>query len=225
LNKSMTFRRSAGMRPSWLTFLLLLSSALLLPLTASAQDAQSAPAGPTLPASRKYDVALSGFGQVTGASNGNFIVHDTTESMGGLLSLRDGYKPLLGYEVNYDFTRYSESYNKGQIARVQNNVHEGTLSYLAQANTEYGFQVFATIGGGIMVFAPTRLGGGGRSPQLLPAFTYSLGLNHNVMSDHIGVRVQYRAVKYKAPDFHEFLLNTQTLRTTMEPSIGAYFRF
>ena len=68
----------------------------------------------------------------------------------------------------------------------------------------------------------------GRKPepvQLLPAFTYGLGLNHNVLSDHIGVRVQYRYVKYKAPDFHDFLLDTQTLRRTMEPSIGVYYRF
>ena len=63
------------------------------------------------------------------------------------------------------------------------------------------------------------------SAQLLPAFTYSLGLNHNVLSDHIGIRVQYRYVKYKTPDFHQFLLDTQTLRRTMEPSIGVYYRF
>ena len=43
------------------------------------------------------------------------------------------------------------------------------------------------------------------SVQLLPAFTYRLGLNHNVLSDHLGIRVQYRYVKYKSPDFHHFL--------------------
>ena len=115
MNKSMSFRRSAGMRPSYffLISLFFLSSALMLPLTALAQDTSSTPAGQTSPNTRKYDVALSGFGQVTGASNGNSIREDTTESLGGLLSFRQGYKPLLGYEVNYDFTRYSESYNKG----------------------------------------------------------------------------------------------------------------
>ena len=34
-----------------------------------------------------------------------------------------------------------------------------TLAYLVQAHTPYGFQLFATIGGGIMVFAPTSKGG------------------------------------------------------------------
>jgi opacity protein-like surface antigen len=218
LNKSMSFRRSAGIRPSYffLSSLLLLSSALMFPWTALAQDAT--------PNTRKYDVALSGFGQVTGDSNGNSIREDTTESLGGLLSFRDCYKPLLGYEVNYDFTRYSESYNKGLLARVQDNVHEGTLAYLVQAHT-HGFQLFASLGGGIMVFAPTAKGGHGMPVQLLPAFTYSLGLNHNVLSDHIGIRVQYRYVKYHTPYFHDFLLNTQTLRRTMEPSIGVYYRF
>ena len=108
---------------------------------------------------------------------------------------------MLGYEANYDFTRYSESYNKGHLARVQNNVHEATLAYLVQGHTPYGFQLFASIGGGFMVFDPTSKGGDGMSAQLLPAFTYSLGLNHNVLSDHIGIRVQYRYVKYKTPEF------------------------
>ena len=69
----MSFRRSAGMRPSYffLISLLLLSSALMFPSAGLAQDAQSAPAGQTPPNFRKYDVAVSGFGQVTGASNGN----------------------------------------------------------------------------------------------------------------------------------------------------------
>jgi opacity protein-like surface antigen len=222
LNKLMSFRRSAGMRPSYffLTSLLLLSSALLSPLTAPAQETQSAPAN-TL----SYDVALSGFGQVTGASNGNNIVEDTSESMGGLLSFRGTHKPLLGFEANYDFTRYSEFYNKGLRGSVQNNVHELTLNYMVEAHTAYGFQLFATIGGGIMVFDPTSKGGNGKPAQLLPAFDYGLGLNHNVLSDHIGIRVQYRYVKYKTPNFHEFFLDTQTLRRTMEPSIGVYYRF
>jgi opacity protein-like surface antigen len=215
------------MRPAYffLISLFLLSSALMLSSAALAQDTSSTPAGQTPSNTRKDDVALSGFGQVTGASNGNSIREDTTESIGGLASFRQGYKPLLGYEVNYDFTRYSESYNKGHLARVQDNVHEVTFAYLVQAHTPYGFQLFASLGGGFMVFDPTSKGGDGRSAQLLPAFTYSLGLNHNVLSDHIGIRVQYRYVKYKTPSFHEFQLDTQTLRRTMEPSVGVYYRF
>ena len=76
-----------------------------------------------------------------------------------------------------------------------------------------------------MVFAPTSGGGHGRSTQLLPAFVYSIGVNHLLLSDHIGIRVQYRALTYKTPNFNEVLLDTHTLRRTMEPSIGAYFRF
>lgn len=197
----------------------------MLPLTALAQDTTGPPADTRKPIALKYDAAISVFGQVTGASNGNSIRQDTTESLGGLVSFRQEYRPWMGYEVNYDLTRYSESYDKGGIGRVQSNVHEGTVAYLAQAHTPYGFQLFATIGGGIMVFAPTSKGGKGMSAQLLPAFTYSLGLNHNVLSDHLGVRVQYRYVKYKSPDFHQFLFDTETLRRTMEPSIGVYYRF
>jgi opacity protein-like surface antigen len=222
----MSFRRSASTRPSYffLISLILLSSAVFSPGTARAQDASSTPDAPT-PRKLQYDGALSGFGQVTGASDGNFIREDTTESIGGLLSFRQEYRPWMGYEVNYGYTRYSESYNKGFLGRVQNNVNELTFAYLAQAHVPYGFQLFASLCGGIMIFDPTSKGGNGKSAQLLPAFTYSLGLNHNVLSDHIGIRVQYRYVRYKTPSFHEFQLDTQTLRRTMEPSIGVYYRF
>jgi hypothetical protein len=215
--------RPAGRRRSHSsprTFLFL--AALLLPIAARAQNAK---ADPEAQDTRKYDVALSGFYQVTGASNGNFIREDTSESLGGLLSFRQPYKPLLGYEVNYGLTRFSEFYNKG-VVTVQNNVDEFSASYLVHApSTYYGLQPFATIGFGIMIFAPTQGAQSGFSPQILPAFIYSLGVNRPILSRHIGIRVQYRALKYKTPNYNDVLLDTHQLRTTMEPSAGVYFRF
>jgi hypothetical protein len=225
LKKSMRFLRSAQIRFSFILFgSLFLLPALLAPALAVAQD-QSSPSnepGPQPP--WKYDGALSAFYQVTGASNGNFIREDTTESIGGLGSFRRPYRPWFGYELSYGFTRYSESYNKG-VARVQDNVHEFTAAYLLQAPLFHGVAPFVTIGTGMVIFAPTSTGGGGRSSQVLPVFVYSLGLNRPLLSDRLGIRLQYRSLRYKTPSFNNVLLDAHTLRTTMEPSIGIYYRF
>jgi hypothetical protein len=190
--------------------------------SSTAQDNSVAQANAAPPDSRNKDVALSVFGQVSGASNGNFIRVDTSGSMGGLLSFRREFRPFVGLEANYGLTRYSDYYNR--LIRVNHDAHELNLSYLLQpAKFYYGFQPFFTIGGGIMIFAP--ISNAQYSAQLLPAFVYGLGINHNVLSDHIGVRVQYRAEKYKAPNFGQVSLDAHRLRTTMEPSFGVYYRF
>jgi hypothetical protein len=221
---SMTFSQSARLRHfQFFLSLLFLAIALVPAPTASAQD-NSTPSAPEPQVSRKYDAALSAFGQVTDSANGNSIRVDTTESWGGLASFRQPYRPWLGYEINYGFTRYSEIYNKSLGSRVTNNSNEFTAAYLVQMRQPYyGLQAFATIGLGLMIFQPSP--NPGYPTQLLPAFVYSLGVNHPLLSDHIGIRVQYRAVKYKTPNFNQVLLDSHTLRTTMEPSIGVYYRF
>jgi hypothetical protein len=214
-------RRSLNFLP-----LLLLFPTLLAPAPAVAQDqSPSSNGAPGAPVPWKYDAALSAFYQVTGASNGNFIREDTTESVGGELSFRRSYRPWLGYELNYGITRYSESYNKN-VVRVQDNVHQLTAAYLLQAPLVKGVAApFFTIGTGMMIFAPTQAGGHGMSSQVLPVFVYSLGFNRPFFSDRLGIRVEYRSLKYKTPSFNNVLLDTHTLRSTMEPSFGVYYRF
>ncbi len=226
----MRFPCSSGVRHFCLLIGSLLSlAALLSPV--NAQQTQSVPATPSAPQPEapaapntfRFDAALTPFYQVSGAANGNFIRQDTTESLGGLASFRQTYRPWLGYELDYGFTRYSEFYNKG--FPVQHNTHELTGALLLQTPTPYyGLQLFVTLGTGLMVIAPTSAGGNGQSTQLLPAFVYSVGVNHQV-TQHIGIRVQYRALDYKAPNFNNVLIDSHRLRTTMEPGAGVYYRF
>ena len=239
LKKSLTFPRSAHLPTSCrqnqhlLTrFLGVLSWLVLcfLPwvVPAHAQDTQTAR---TVPETKeKFDVGVGGFYQITNASNGNFIREDTTESGGALVSFRQPFRPWLGYEANVGYTKFFEAYNKG-VVKVESNVTDVSFSYLLQSPTYYGFQPFFTLGGGVIVFSPIAgtITSSNTTPtklpsQLLPEFTYSVGLNYPMFS-RLGFRGQLRGLKYKTPDFHQDTLDTHTLRSTLEPTLSVYYRF
>jgi hypothetical protein len=222
----LTFLRSARSRLS-----LNLASAFLILLSwavpCRAQDTTAAPATTT----QKYDVGLSGFYQVTGAANGNFIRDDTTESGGGMVSFRRPWRPWAGYEVNVGYTKFFESYNKNTV-KVENNVTDVSFSYLFQSPSVYGVQPYFSLGGGIIVFSPisgtlTDVNSPATKSlpsQLLPEFAANFGLNYPIFS-RLGVRGGMRVLEYKTPDFHQFSIDTKTLRTTLEPNLGVYYRF
>ena len=168
---------------------------------------------------------------MTGAADGNFIRDDTTESGGALVSFRQPWRPWAGYEANVGYTKFYEAYNKG-IVKLESNVTDISVSYLFQSPAIYGVQPYLSLGGGIIYFSPiagtitnlntpvaTNLTG-----QLLPEFTFNFGLNYPIFS-RLGVRGGLRGLKYKTPDFHQFAIDTKTLRTTLEPNISVYYRF
>jgi Outer membrane protein beta-barrel domain len=208
----------------WRSFSSLSFFILVSLLTCQAQDTQ--PAAPKL----KFDAGVGGFYQVTNAANGNFIRDDTTESGGVLISVRQPYRPWLGWEANFGYTKFYEAYNKGNV-KIENNVTDVSFSYLFQAPTVYGVQPYASVGGGVIVFSPiqgtlTNLLSPVQSlpSQLVPEFAYNFGLNYPVFS-RLGVRGGLRGLMYKTPDFHQQYINTQTLRTTLEPNLTIYYRF
>jgi hypothetical protein len=235
LKKSLTFPRLAPRStwtrqfPSFLGALLIAVGMLPWAIPCRAQDTQAVPAAPE--AKERFDVGVAGLYQVTNASNGNSIREDTTESGGVLISFRQPYRPWLGYEADLSYTKFYEAYNKG-IVKVESNVTDFSFSYLLQSPVIYGVQPYLTLGGGIIVFSPisgtlTNLNQTVPSSlpsQLLPEFTYSCGLKMPLFS-HLGVNGGLRGLKYKTPDFHQVPIDTRTLRTTLQPNIGVYYRF
>lgn len=176
----------------------------------------------------RFDVAGSMFAQFTGSSNGNLIREDTDRSYGGLVSLRQPYRPWLGWEVNYGVTDFPEFYRKG-VTTVHDRVSEITGAYLLQSPPVKGFAPFLTLGTGMMIFSPTSSTAIPHNPtpsssQVLPAFLFTIGLN-KPLTDRLGVRLQFRMLHYKTPSFNNPLLDAKTLRTTIEPALGVYYRF
>ncbi len=88
-----------------------------------------------------------------------------------------------------------------------------------------GLQPFGAIGTGALIFLPTTVGGQKYNQQTRVPVLFEVGVNYPILTSHIGLRLQYRGLSYKTPDFNSALLTTGTSRITSEPSIGAYFKF
>ena len=171
------------------------------------------------------EVSLSAFGQFTGSASGNGITNTTGDSLGFRGAFRHSYHWWLGYEASYGYTRFTEHY-AGQPFGVQHNMHDINGSYLVSTPTSVlGFQPYGLAGVSLLDFSPT-LNGGQRAPwQAKAAFSYGLGVDHPLILPNFGVRVEYRGLFYKAPDFGSAQYNTGSFRNTAEPSIGFYARF
>jgi opacity protein-like surface antigen len=172
--------------------------------------------------------AVSIFGQFTGSTSGNCVRDSPTDSLGVLATARQSLHPWLGWEVNYSYTRFSERYTTPLFpVTVQNNMHEVTAAYLLQGPSLpfLGFQPFAAVGAGGLLFLPTTAGGQRYNQQWRVPFLYEFGVNYPLLTSHLGLRLQYRGLLYKAPDYNASLVTTGARRQTSEPSIGAYFRF
>jgi hypothetical protein len=197
-------------------------SVLFLILLSASSVLYSAPAQ-TL---RNLDGSVNIIGQFSGNSSGNGVQDSPTDSLGVLASVRQSLHPWLGWEINYGYTRFSERYSTLPFG-VQNNVHEVTAAYLFQAPTIpiLGLQPFASIGTGGLIFLPTEVGGQRYSQQARFPILYEVGVNYPIFTSHLGLRLQYRGLSYKTPDFNASVITTNARRQTSEPSVGAYFRF
>jgi opacity protein-like surface antigen len=166
------------------------------------------------------------FGQFSQSSNGNGVQDTPTDSLGVVATVRQSFHPWLGYEINYGYTRFTEKYSTVPFG-VQNNMHEASAAYLVQAPTIpiLGLQPFGAVGVGGLLFLPTTVGGQKYNQQWRVPLLYEVGVNYPIFTSHLGLRLQYRGLVYKTPDFNSAQLTTGTRRQTSEPSVGAYFRF
>lgn len=175
---------------------------------------------------KNLEGAVNIFGQFSGTTNGNGIKDSPTDSMGVLATARQSLHPWLGWEINYGYTRFSERYSTIPFG-VQNNLHEVSGAYLIQGPTIpiLGLQPFGAVGVGALIFLPTTVGGQKYHQQTRIPVLYEFGVNYPIVTSHLGLRLQYRGLSYKTPDFNATLLTTGGRRQTSEPSVGAYLRF
>jgi hypothetical protein len=173
---------------------------------------------------RNDDVSIGGFYQFTQTASGNGITDTATKSAGGEASFRHSFHWWLGYEAAYDYTRFSEFYTR-QVFGYQHNLHQFSGDYYVHGPKAFGIQPFAIAGVSAVVFSPSLNGGQNVPYQVRPGANFGAGINYPLLTNYFGVRLQYRGVFYKAPDFGQTPLTTNAYRLTSEPMAGVYIRF
>ena len=177
----------------------------------------------------RVDLGLSGIGSfrstVTGTNyQGASLTQGATNAVGGLVTLRYTKSPLLGAEFNYSFKRYSETYTQYIPSGVQTNTSEFLVGYVAHAPQFFGVRPFGSVGAGATEFSPTTYAGLGFPKRARATYYYAVGAEAPVIT-HVGIRVQFRELFFKAPDFGQNFLTINKQTTAIEPGVGIYLHF
>lgn len=210
---------------------------------------------PKVKSSSTIDVSLGMFGQLTPARtptetsaflNGtayNETVQRTSPSAGVLATIHQSFRPWLGYNVNFGYSRFSEQYSQGlyfpnpsqptnpistfTYGAIGTNMYELTGASVVQGPRRKRLDTFFQLGGGVLTFLPTQ----DPSPyavQTRPTMLFGVGLNWK-LSQSWGLRAEYRGLFLKNPDFHgegeSSVPITKLFTVTNEPTISIVYRF
>jgi hypothetical protein len=221
--------------------LLCVQSLLLCLLLTAAGPGLKAQTSPTTALDRqlsRIDFGVGGVGVFNKDSNGVAVVNGKPntpvnlspgQTAGALLTLRYTIKPYVGFEGNYGYARYTDTFTpfgSQPHGGVQQNASEYSFGYVVHSKNEYfGLTPFASGGMGTIVFRPTPGGGLALPEQARAVYYFSVGAETTIFSPHFGIRAQYRQLFFKAPDFHTNYLTIQQHTTTYEPGFGFFLRF
>jgi hypothetical protein len=164
---------------------------------------------------------------VAAAAGYCFITQSPSNTVGALVTIRYTVKPLVGFEFNYGYARYTENFSyPPPTFGVQTRASEYTLGYLFQPDHKiFGFQPFVSAGAGSTGFKPTAHGGESLPEEARATYYYSAGLQQEYFSSHFGFRASFRQLFFLAPDFHQnyYVIKQHTI--TSEPTFGFYLRY
>ncbi len=224
----------------------------MLLLSSAGARAQTTPQTALDKQLERVDLAVSGVGEFTKSVRGTNYAGITfsekpSNTLGALVTVRYTAKPLIGFELNYGYVRYTERFsdynpvpldptgqsgllNGGdgylQGGGAQTKGTELTVGYVAHGPSLLGYKSFASGGVGSLVFTPTPFGGQELPQQVRALYYYDVGLEGNVLgSQHFGVRAQFRQQFFTAPDFGQNYLQIRKSTFTTEPGIGFFVRF
>jgi opacity protein-like surface antigen len=202
----------------------------------------------------QIDFSLGAFGELTTVRtpirstpglDGVEIMQTTqgaSPSAGVLATGHQSFSPWLGYNVNFGYGRFTENYSFGSAfvsnatTKPQNsyfsqlsigtNMYELTIAPVVQGPKTKRFNTFAQFGGGGLWFLPTQAASP-YSEQVRAAMVFGAGLNYK-LTDHLGVRAEYRGLFYKNPDFayrSGQAPMSKLFTVTSEPTISVVYTF
>ncbi len=175
----------------------------------------------------RIDFAVLGQGLFNTTTSGtNYLQQSVSDvpgnTLGALITLRYTVKPYFGLEGNFSYARFTQNYSN--IGGIQANTDEYTLGYVVHPGEFFGVRPFVSVGAGSIAYKPTPGGGQGLQTQARAAYYYNLGAD-DMLTEHIGVRAQFRQSISLAPDFGQNYLTIKQRTYSTEPAVGVFLRF
>jgi outer membrane immunogenic protein len=170
------------------------------------------------------------FSKTSSAPLGNTTLKPTT-SGGILASFRYHFNHTHGIEVNFGHTSNTQVFTvPPDTFRVTTGITEYSGAYVLRPFHSRKIDPFLFAGGGTLRFNPSNqyidgfLSSFGASSQRALAVLYGGGVDYRVWRA-LAVRVQYRGLIYKTPDFRVPALFTGVYGHMAEPSAGIVIKF
>ena len=167
-------------------------------------------------------------------SLGQLLTTSVAPSAEVFATFRQSYRPLLGYSVNFGYSRTTDrsSYSprggtSGYNSQTNLQVHmfEISLSYIARQRFAKRLSLFEELGAGTVVFATINTGEDlpARSNTFLPAGIGGIGFDYRLPRG-FGLRTQFRGllVHHPYPDYSD----SPKLQTVIsEPALSLTYTF
>jgi len=180
----------------------------------------------------RYDVGVGVAEVFSRQSSGNNTVLTPTNTPGFWVTGRVRFTAHSSIAVSYAVTTNSQKYFSAPFNyRIQGRVSEFGGAYVFSFHEREKLEPFVFGGAAALVFNPniTNLNDVPASipavRQTKPAAVYGGGADYRVRGSWLAVRVQYRGVIYKAPDFGVQNLFTGRYGHLAEPSAGVVVKF
>jgi len=157
----------------------------------------------------------------------------TNNSVGAIGDLRYDFGKHSAVGFAFTINRDTEYYfaTSGYTSQVQSNNGELIGTYIFRLPSNEKVKPFAMFGGGLVRFAPNNnlQNNVGNTPSAVnkAAFAYGFGTDLKV-SDHWGIRLQYRGLVRQSPDYKlssSDAFGTELKAHVAEPSIQLVYHF
>jgi hypothetical protein len=206
----------------------------VLPLALELQIANSINIGGkgplTADAAHNFHLAAAVTAVITTTLNSPPAHQSTDNTPGGLVSFGRRSANWLDFNINYQFSRFTESYaaiNQTSLTNVPVTFQEISAEYLHtwwdDGLSTHRLRPFLGLGGGALLFTPTNTAQ--FSTQTRATGLVDLGADIPLHGERVSLRISSHTLAYKAPDFNSSALSNNRWVVSTEPVVGLNFRF
>lgn len=155
-----------------------------------------------------------------------------TNSAGVLVGYRIHLTHWEALEVEWGYTQNGQRYYTPATAfgtgpaayAITSTMNDLDANEVITTPRLFGFlQPFLLAGGGAVIFSPSNANIPGARRQTEGLFDYGAGLDFHIV--HIGARLEFRELNFKAPYFGLAPLQTNKWTRVASPSVGLIFTF